>query len=50
MTGYLTGYMYGKLINATHLELIRGGWFELTERQAEDVWLSSYTTDKPEWV
>lgn len=51
MTGYLTGYMYGKLINATHLELIVGGWLEYkTEAIVVYTGLATPLTDRPSWV
>lgn len=51
MTGYLTGHMYGKLVNATYLEMIVGPWLELTDESISDaIYLSTSINDRPSWV
>lgn len=50
MTGTLTGHMYGKLVNATYLELIVGGWLELSEETAVNADLAETIFNRPSWV
>lgn len=44
MTGYLTGHMYGKLINATYLEVVFVGDWDLNADLHTDL------TERPSWV